>query len=243
MKSNALKRAALVSILVLPFFIYFIFVYSAKENFFRTLPVVGPRQVIENADGSIDTVYYTVPLFEMINQRGDTLTRDDLMGKVTVVNFFFTSCPTICPAMNFNVKGVQERFKGYEDFQIFSFTVDPERDSVGALARYAQRMGAAPEVWQFLTGNRDELYALAQGCLVNAMQDSTAPGGFLHSESLLLIDWEGRIRSRRDDQGNVIGAYNGLEGVALGHLKDDVKVLIAEREKERARQAKRDAKQ
>jgi protein SCO1/2 len=145
--------------------------------------------------------------------------------------------------MNFNVKGVQDRFKGYEDFQIFSFTVDPERDSVAALARYAQRMGADPKVWQFFTGNRDELYALAQGCLVNAMQDSAAPGGFLHSESLLLIDWEGRIRSRKDDQGNVVGAYNGLEGVALGHLKDDIKVLIAEREKERARKAKRDAQQ
>ena len=242
MNQHLLKRAALVSILVLPFFIYFVFVYSAKENFFQTLPVVGPREAVQLPTGEVDTVYYTLPLFEFVDQHGKVVTREDLMGKVTLVNFFFTSCPSICPAMNFNVKGIQDRFAGYEDFQILSFTVDPERDSVQALLAYAQRMDAKEGKWRFLTGNRDELYAFAQGCLVSAQQDSAAPGGFLHSESLLLVDWEGRLRSRRDEQGNVIGGYNGLEGVSINEVKDDIKVLIAEREKERARKLKREQK-
>ena len=241
MNQQFFKRAALVSILVLPFFIYFVFVYSAKENFFQTLPVVGPREAVQLPSGAFDTVYYTLPLFEFVDQHGEVVSRENFMGKVTVVNFFFTSCPSICPAMNFNVKGIQDRFAGYEDFQIFSFTVDPERDSVTALQAYATKVGAKEGTWRFMTGNRDELYAFAQGCLVNAQQDSSAPGGFLHSETLLLVDWEGRLRSRRDDMGNVIGGYNGLDGVSINEVKDDIKVLIAEREKVRARKQKKEA--
>ena len=236
--TKTLKRVVLVSILVLPFLIYFFFVYSAEENFFITLEYVGPREVetTTNSEGDevADTAYYTIPEWEYTTQDDSLLTSEDLEGKIYLANFFFTSCPSICPAMNYNVAQVQERFKGYEDFRIVSFSVDPEHDTVEVLKEYEQKIGATPGRWYFLTGDKREIYKTAESYFANAREDSLADGGFLHSENLVLVDWKGRIRSGLDKYGNIKAVYNGLSVDEINKLKDDIKVLIAEYEKQKS---------
>lgn len=233
------KWAALLTLLVLPFLVYYAVVYSAKENFFVTLAYVGPKEVVEVQDASgavvTDTMAYSVPDFDFVNQDGAAITKDSLLGKITVVSFFFTRCPSICPSMNFHIRKVQERFKGFDHFRILSHTVDPMHDSVAVLKKYAEQMLAEPKRWNFVTGKREALYSQAANYFQSAQEDSTAAGGFLHTEQLVLVDWEGRIRSRKDDLGNVKGSYNSLSAVELDELIEDIKVLIAEYEKERSK--------
>lgn len=227
-------KAVLITVLVLPSVLYFIFVYGAEGNFFQTLDYVGPKSYVErveNGETITDTLHYSIPPFEFINQNGERYSNDSLKGKIYVANFFFSSCPSICPAMNFNLKQVQDRFKGYEDINFVSFTVDPEHDTVEVLKVYAEEIGAIDGRWYFLTGDKQEIYRTAANFFLSAQEDAAAPGGFLHSENLVLVDWEGRIRSRRDEQGNLKAVYSGTSPVEVGDLKDDIKILIAEYEK------------
>lgn len=232
-----MKKAVLIVLMVLPFLVYFIFVYNSEENFFVTLDYVGPPQVQERiVEGKLqkDTLPYQIPAYRFVNQYDSAVSSGNMQGKIYLANFFFTSCPTICPAMNYHVKQVQDRFKGYKDFRILSFSVDPEHDRPEVLLDYADDIGAVPGRWHFLTGEKDSIYATARGFFLNAMEDSTAAGGFLHSEYLVLVDWEGRIRSRRDDAGNLKAVYNGTSLDEVNKLKDDIKVLIAEYEKHKS---------
>lgn len=236
-KNSSTKKVVLIAILVLPFFIYFVWVYSSKETFFKTLDYVGEPQIVavqEKGQLTYDTLPYTVPAFEFTTQNDSNLSAAEMEGRIYVANFFFTSCPTVCPAMNYHVKQVQDRFKGYNYFNIVSFSVDPEYDTPEVLRKYAKKIGAEPGKWYFLTGEKEEIYKTASGFLVNAQEDSTAAGGFLHSEYLVLVDWQGRIRSRVDDEGNLKGVYNGTSLVEINKLKDDIKVLIAEYEKKKS---------
>ena len=141
--------------------------------------------------------------------------------------------------MYFQLKDqIYDRFKHLDDFQILSFTVDPEKDTLEALKAYSLELGIkerTPTVWNFVRGDKAETYALANAFLLSAMEDDLAPGGFLHSEMLVLIDWEGRIRSRLDEQGNLMGVYNALELLEVKDMVDDIKVLKAELEKDRSR--------
>lgn len=237
---SALKRVLLVSILIVPVLIYLLFVYSAKEVFFKTLDYFGPVEIIQKKDESgniyFDTLKYKMPFFEGISHYGYPINRDSVMGKISVVNFFFTNCPSICGPMNFHVKErIYDRFKGFENFQILSFTVDPERDTIEALKAYAIKMGIKSDdirhTWKFITGDRDQIYDLAEGLFLNAMEDETAPGGFLHSELLVLVDWDGLLRCRRDEHGNLVGAYSSLDQMSLKEIQEDISVLIAEYEK------------
>ncbi len=236
-KNTPSKKAVLVVLLILPSLFYLIFVYGAEGNFFKTLDYVGPKEIVQvEKDGQLvnDTIPYVIPDFEFTNQEDTTLSSDEMRGKVYVANFFFSSCPTICPAMNYNLKQVQDRFLGYEDIYFLSFTVDPEYDSPAVLKEYEEKIGAVNGRWFFLTGEKEALYKTARDFFVNAMEDSTAAGGFLHSEYLVIVDWEGRIRSRIDEQGNLKAVYNGTSPDEVNKLKDDVKVLIAEYEKHKS---------
>jgi protein SCO1/2 len=236
-KNTPSKKAVLVVLLILPSLFYLIFVYGAEGNFFKTLDYVGPKEIVQvEKDGQLvnDTIPYVIPDFEFINQEDTTLSSAEMRGKVYVANFFFSSCPTICPAMNYNLKQVQDRFLGYEDIYFLSFTVDPEYDSPAVLKEYEEKIGAVNGRWFFLTGEKEAIYKTARDFFVNAMEDSTAAGGFLHSEYMVIVDWEGRIRSRIDEQGNLKAVYNGTSPDEVNKLKDDVKVLIAEYEKHKS---------
>ena len=151
-----------------------------------------------------------VPDFKFVNQDGDTITNKDYLGKVYVVEFFFTTCPSICPVMSENLVEIQNKFKGNENFGIVSITIDPEHDTPRVLKEYAEEHKVTNPNWNFLTGDRKVIYDMANiGFGIFADEDETVPGGFAHSGLFALIDKEGYVRSREDKFGNPIIYYRG----------------------------------
>ena len=230
-KKGLKKGLILFSILLLPSILYLLL--TTGKHLFNPLPIVGPKRVVtvldEKGKPSIDTVYHTIPEFELINQDGEKFGSKDLQGKIYVADFFFTRCPSICPKMTFHMAEIQDHFKNFPEVELVSFSVDPLHDSVEVLKAYAEEKGANTEKWNFLTGPKDSIYKLAfEGFFVNAMEDEMAAGGFLHSEYFILIDKHGRIRSGRDKNGNIISIYDGTLATDLKALMEDMKVLIRE---------------
>lgn len=151
-----------------------------------------------------------IPAFEFVNQDGDTITNKDFKGKVFVAEFFFSTCPTICPIMKKNLVTVQDEFMGRKDFGIASFSIDPVHDTPAVLKEYAKLNGIEHPNWHLMTGDREEIFDLANsGFNIYAGQNEEAEGGFEHSGYFALIDKEGYIRSREDKFGNPIIYYRG----------------------------------
>ncbi len=169
------------------------------------------------------------PSFEFINQNNDTITESDYKGKVYLVEFFFTTCPTICPVMNKNMVKIQNHFKNEKNFGIASFTINPQHDTPEILKAYADEYGVTNPNWHMLTGDIDEVYKLAnKGYNLYAGQNANAEGGFEHSGMFALIDKSGNIRSRRDVNGNPIVYYDGIEDEGVRMLKEDIAKLLKE---------------
>lgn len=171
-----------------------------------------------------------IPEFSFVNQDGDTITQEDYKGKVFVAEFFFTTCPTICPIMNKNLVGVQEKFEDNDDFGIASFSIDPTHDTPQVLKQYAEVYGIEHQNWHLLTGDREEIYELANsGFNIYAGEDPEAEGGFAHSGYFALIDQEGYIRSREDKFGNPIIYYRGSvergKQVGIGEEEPQIDIL------------------
>lgn len=173
-----------------------------------------------------------VPSFEFENQYGKLITNKDYQNKVYVVEFFFTSCPTICPIMNENMVKIQNEFYGNPSFGIVSISIDPERDSPEVLKAYADQKGATLKNWNFLTGEKEAIYSFSNdGFRLYAGENKDAEGGFEHSGLFALIDKEGFIRSRtvmNGDNENPIKFYNGLEEKEIQWLKEDINILLSE---------------
>ena len=176
--------------------------------------------------------------FSFTNQDGKIISNKDFEGKVYLVEFFFTTCPTICPRMNKNLVDIQNNFPDNNDFGIASFTINPENDTAEVLKEYANRYGVTNPNWHFLTGDKDAIYNLANtGFNLYAEQVEGAPGGFEHSGNFALIDKEGFIRSRKDDFGNPKIYYKGIisetekydeegEEEEISMLKEDILKLL-----------------
>ena len=210
------KTVLLLMILIVPSVAYLVLT-TGKHNI-KKLGYFGPKIP---GDTPGDTLYHTIPEFEFTDENGQPFGSKNLRDKIYVANFFFTSCPTICPAMQTLMKKVQntDDFKKLNDFRLVSFTVDPETDTSEKLKEFAERVGADEGKWHFLTGDRQKIYDLAyEGFMVNAMEDENAAGGFLHSDIILLIDRKSNIR----------GIYEGTSLKDVKRLIDEAKVLIAE---------------
>lgn len=212
------KITLLFLLLVLPAIMYF-YLTRGYNNFIKL-------EIIGEADYSIDD-------FSFINQDNDTITKDSLLGSIYVANFFFTSCPTICPTMTRNMSYLQDKLSVYPNIRFLSHTVDPDNDTPEKLVNYVDLMQQKNinidlSNWDFVTGDKDKLYESAANYFVNASVDSLAPGGFLHSEYFILIDKQGRVRSGIDINGNVVGAYDGTNEVQMKDLINDINVLMAE---------------
>lgn len=174
-----------------------------------------------------------IPDFSFVDQHGDTITQKDYEGKVFVAEFFFTTCPTICPIMNKNLVGVQEEFKENENFGIASFSIDPTHDTPQVLKEYAELYGINHQNWHLMTGGREEIYELANsGFNIYAGEDPDAEGGFAHSGYFALIDQEGYIRSRNDKFGNPIIYYRGSveRGKVVGAGEEEPQIEILEQD-------------
>ncbi len=173
-----------------------------------------------------------VPAFQFTDQDNQLVSNADYENKVFVVEFFFTSCPTICPRMNENMVKIQNEFYGNPSFGIVSISIDPERDSPEVLKAYAVEKGATLKNWHFLTGDKVEVYSFSNdGFKLYAGENKDAEGGFEHSGLFALIDKDGYIRSRTVKNGDIenpIKFYNGLEDKEIQWLKEDIKLLLKE---------------
>ncbi len=169
----------------------------------------------------------TVPAFSFTNQNGKTISNKDFEGKVYVVEFFFTTCTSICPIMTENMKLVQEAFNANANVGIASFSIDPQYDSPEVLKKYAEQRNITKPQWHLLTGNKDKIYELAnEGFNLYVAQMPENPDGFEHSGYFALVDQKGFIRSRLDENENPIIYYDGLKVDDVNKLIEDINKLL-----------------
>ena len=169
------------------------------------------------------------PKFELTNQDGKPISNKNYDGKVYVVEFFFSTCPTICPIMNKNMITIQNEFFGNPNFGIASITINPENDTAEVLKKHAQDLGVKSTNWHFLTGDQKYIYEIAnKGFNLYAGENKNVNGGFEHSGLFALIDKQGNIRCRKDQYGNPILYYDGLEAKGVKAIIEDIKKLINE---------------
>ena len=187
---------------------------ASEESSQEVLPKLGNWHV----DDAGDTVYHQIAEFAFINQEGDTISNQDVKGKVYVADFFFTSCPTICPIMKKEMLRVHEAFGDNPNFKILSHSIDPTYDTQQVLKDYAEKLGIEnAKTWNFLTGEPQKIYEIGQtSYLTTAMEDQNEPGGFLHSGAFVLIDQEGHIR----------GVYDGTKSDQVDKLIKDIPKLL-----------------
>ena len=183
----------------------------------KDLPIYGNKEFDSAIDK--DTIYHKIPEWSFENQNSKTITSEKLNGKVKLVDFFFTSCPTICPQMTINMRKIQSAIRKncLSDIELLSFTVDPLKDTSEKLLEYANSYNIDSTNWNILTGDQSNIYDLGvNGFLVPNQEDALAPGGFLHSEKLILIDQFNRIR----------GYYDGTDSLNISIIVQHIQSLI-----------------
>ncbi len=182
---------------------FYFFLFRGTDNWKVKMPVIS----------------YVQP-FSFTTQDGKPFTDKQLLNKITVVEYFFTTCKGICPKLNTNMKLVYEEFKGQPDFQILSHTCMPEVDSVPVLKYYADSLGVNTNIWVFVTGRKDSLYQMARGSYllddpknnVEKIEDQ-----FIHTQFFALIDKEGKVRGK---------VYDGLKAFEVDQLRRDISKLL-----------------
>lgn len=154
------------------------------------LPILGEKDIVNG-----DTVYHTVPDFSFINQDSQVVTNATFAGQAYVVDFFFTSCPTICPKVKRQMLRLYERYREDDRLALLSHSIDVRRDTVGRLKTYAENMDIKSSKWHLVSGDKDAIYEIADDYFSVAVEDPTAPGGFDHSGRLILVDAKRRVRA------------------------------------------------
>lgn len=200
-----------------------LFLFSCKEKPKR-LPFLQMEITAKVVDGKSvpDTTFRTIPAFKLLNQDSVVVTEKDFDGKIYVADFFFTSCPTICPTMHRNLLKVYKKFEGNPEVKLASHTIDVKYDTPSRMKAYAEKLGVKGTQWAYLWGTRDQIYALAErNYLVAVQEDKKAPGGFVHQGYLILVDKEKRIR----------GAYDGTLDKEVAKLMADMDILLNEYKK------------
>lgn len=182
--------------------------------------VAMSRLIPGYGDVKLPVLSYVKP-FNFINQDGKKITEKDVEGKVYVTEYFFTTCPTICPTMNKNMKNIYDKYVGQQDFIIISHTCNPETDSAARLKWYADSLKVNTNQWWFLTGRKDSLYATARNSyLLDDPKNNLAKieDQFMHTQFFALVDKTGRVRK----------IYDGLKEKELIQLEKDIAVLLKE---------------
>jgi protein SCO1/2 len=191
-----------------------------NANTTKTLPILGNRDAVtKTVDGKevTDTVYQTIPPFKFVNQYGDTITNKSLAGKIYVADFFFTSCPSICPVMQRNMLTVYNEFKNDPNVKILSHTIDPKHDTVPVLKSYADKLGISGNSWWLLYGQKEDIYQLAEKHYLVQVNDGK--DGLIHEGWFLLVDKQKRIR----------GSYDGTLPEQVAKLVADMHTLEQEK--------------
>ena len=242
------KRNILIIILILIFGLVFVprIIDRVKNNDISRSESRSLK--LDNFEKNIESLPYLlvnnerkkVPDFKFVNQNGQLISNDDYIGKVYIVEFFFTTCTTICPIMNTNLIHIQNSFTKFSDFGIASFSINPEYDTVDILSQYADDNGIINSNWNLMTGDRNEIYKLANdGFNLYTAASSDFIDGFEHSGYFALIDKEGFLRCRNDEFGNPKIYYKGSvnhmdqldsngEAEEITILKEDLLKLLSE---------------
>jgi len=202
--------------------------------------------VIRNGKQIKDTFWHRLPDFRLTDQLGQTVSLKDLLtidgkdttGRIVVADFFYTHCPSICPLMTRNMKRLQNTIKKATDIngrttelvQFISFSIDPERDSVAALKKWADRFQIDPSNWWLLTGDKQTIYDLSLKHMNLGVQDPKIDSAFPHTDIFVLIDKNGVIRVRRDQLGNPV-LYHGLDSTSMSNLAEDIVLLSLEKDR------------
>ncbi len=185
----------------------------------ETLPVYQPADFNpELVDDSLRHVkkYHTIADFSLINQNGQQITQKDYKNKIYVADFFFTTCPSICPVMTRNMAEVQAKILEDPDVLLLSHTVTPDLDSVPQLKAYAIGKGVIDSKWNLVTGDKKQIYELARKSYLAAKDDGDGgPYDMIHTENFILVDKERRIR----------GTYNGTSSEEIQMLLKDIRIL------------------
>ena len=210
MKKQGLKYFILATVLLGPL-VWGLFWKLGKVSYYK-LPVMGTVEMTG------DTTPFLIPDFKFVDQNNDTITQKTFEGKIYVANFFFASCPDVCPKMNRNLHVVYDKFKNHPDVLFLSHTVHPEHDSVPVLAEYAKKMQADAHKWHFVTGRKKDIYELAENSYKAVAVQGDKPATFIHSEKLVLIDKEKHIRGIFDSQD-----FNEVK-----NLEDAIVILLKE---------------
>lgn len=186
------------------------------------LPVMGRKKVVDkmvNGEMVRDTVDHMIADFAFYDQDSVLITNDTFKGQIYVSDFFFTSCPTICPKMKKQMLRVYDKFEETPEVAILSHTIDPTHDDVQVLNEYAQALGVKSDKWHFVTGDEETIYKIGEkSYMVTAGEDSAAPGGYIHSGAFLLVDDQRRIR----------GVYDGTMEEQVDMLLTDIEILLKE---------------
>lgn len=212
-----LQGLVLVCILLVPVLI-FTFLRGFGNNEYD-LPIFfqnGVDNPFQECPSS-DSGQHYIPEFSFVNQDGKSIGRKDMEGKITIVDFFFTSCPSICPVMSTEMERVQDMFRDEPNVQIMSISIDPEYDTPEILKEYADEHGANSSKWHFLSGPKLETYQLARcGFVLPTIDGQGVADDFIHSDKFILIDEQGRIR----------GYYSGTNREDVDLLMLETKVLL-----------------
>lgn len=186
--------------------------WKFSKTSYNKLPVMGEIEMTG------DTTPWLVPDFSFISQTGDSVTQKNFEGKIYVANFFFASCPDVCPKMNRNLHLVYEKFKKHPDIKFISHTVDPENDTLEVLSEYAKKMHVDNTKWYFVTGRKLDIYNLAENAYKAVAVSGDKPSTFIHSDKLVLVDKEKHIR----------GIYDSQDFEDVKRLQDGIVILIKE---------------
>lgn len=175
------------------------------------LPILG--QTLKDENGN--KIYHTIDTFTTINQHGDTITEQFFKGKIHVANFFFTSCPVICPQMTTNLKTVQESVN-VPVLEFVSFSIDPKRDSIQRMKQFAERFEIDERNWHFVRAEKEVIYKLVRNSyFLLAVEGTSEKNDFIHSEQVALVDKDLRIR----------GFYDAMDEEGIKQLKKDITKL------------------
>lgn len=207
-------KVAVVALICLPLLAYSLVRWT--EDRYARLPWYGVNNTIVSGPRQAAVL----PAFAFTNQYGDTVTNTRLQQHITIANYFFTSCPVVCPAMMQQLQRVHAAFPNDTGICLVSLTVDPVRDSSPALLRYSQRRSLPAQGWELLTGDKPSLYRFARkGLYITATDGDGGPDDFIHSENIVLLDRQQHIR----------GYYQGTSAAATDQLIADIKKLQHER--------------
>jgi protein SCO1/2 len=217
------RRFRFVALVILGLSVIIIaFFYKALKPT-AVLPVYQPAMVTpELVDESIQYVkkYHTIAPFSMTNHNGESITEKDYENTIYVADFFFTTCPSICPIMTKNMYALQQKLSPYPDVKLLSFSVTPEIDSVAQLKRYALENKVNDSRWNLATGNKKEIYQLARKSYLVVKEDGDGgPHDMIHTENFVLVDKQKRIR----------GYYDGTQATAMDDILRDIVILIQEK--------------